>query len=179
MKPYYSIEELAKILNDPIDVVADGLIACGLVPIFDGKPADLSTWTCLRPAYTSDGARIICTDMRVEPDPSRVVVSSINFPQAWKDCIGVEDQEVQYLENNNASNYSTKWLEIMKAAISEFFDPRRNPDAKKDEVIAWINAKAVKAKLGESTSVASTIFTIIKPEHHNPKKERVEPQQDQ
>lgn len=75
---------------------------------------------------------------------------------------------------NNAATYSTKWLEIQQAAIAQFFNPRRNPDAKKEAVIEWINAKAVEAKLGESNNIASTIFTIIKPENHDPKKKRVE-----
>lgn len=75
--------------------------------------------------------------------------------------------------------YSTKWLEIQQAAIAQFFNPRRYPDAKKGEVIEWINTQAVSAGLGESNNIASTIFTIIKPENHDPKKKRVEPQQAQ
>jgi hypothetical protein len=78
--------------------------------------------------------------------------------------------------NENAANYSTKWLNIQEAAIAQFFNPRRNPDAKKEAVIEWINLQAVSAGLGESNNTASTIFTIIKPENHDPKKKRVEPQ---
>lgn len=81
--------------------------------------------------------------------------------------------------SNNSSIYSTKWLEVQKAAIAYFFNPRRNPDAKKDEVIKWINAQAVSAGLVESQNVASAIFSIIKPENHDPKKIRSEPQQGQ
>ena len=73
-------------------------------------------------------------------------------------------------------SYSTKWLEIQQAAIAQFFNPRRNPDAKKNEVIGWINLQAVNVGLGESNNIASTIFTIIKPENHDPKKKRAEPQ---
>lgn len=72
--------------------------------------------------------------------------------------------------------YSTKWLEIQQAAITQFFNPRRNPDAKKEEVISWINSRAANSGLVESNNIASTIFTIIKPENHDPKKKRVEPQ---
>lgn len=86
----------------------------------------------------------------------------------------VTDKPLQSLPN-----YSTKWLEIQQAAIAQFFNPRRNPDAKKDEVIEWINTQAVSAGLGESNNIASTIFTIIKPENHDPKKKRCEPQQAQ
>lgn len=86
----------------------------------------------------------------------------------------VTDKPLQSLPD-----YSTKWLEIQQAAIAQFFNPRRNPDAKKDEVIEWINTQAANAKLGESNNIASTIFTIIKPENHDPKKKRVEPKQGQ
>lgn len=86
----------------------------------------------------------------------------------------VTDKPLQTLPD-----YSTKWLEIQQAAIAQFFNPRRNPDAKKDEVIEWINTQAANAGLGESNNIASTIFTIIKPEKHDPKKKRVEPQQAQ
>ena len=75
--------------------------------------------------------------------------------------------------NLSGDTYSTKWLEIQQAAIAQFFNPRRNPDAKKEEVISWINLQAVNAGLGESNNIASTIFTIIKPENHDPKKKRV------
>ena len=80
---------------------------------------------------------------------------------------------------DNAERYSTKWLEIQQATIAHFFNPRRNPDAKKEEVIEWINTQAANAGLGKSNNIASTIFTIIKPENHDPKNERVEPQQAQ
>jgi hypothetical protein len=72
------------------------------------------------------------------------------------------------------TNYSTKWLLIQQDAISQFFQPRRNPDAKKEEIIEWINSQAVVRGLGASNNIASTIFTIIKPENHDPKKTRGE-----
>lgn len=75
-----------------------------------------------------------------------------------------------------APTYSTSWLAIQQAAINQFFNPRRNPDAKKDEVTDWIKEQALAAGLPDSQNVASTIFTIIKPENHDPKKKRVEPQ---
>ena len=109
------------------------------------------------------------------------------FPPAWLDDsikfgLYVPKHETvgeEVIVTNNSSTYSTKWLVIQQAAIAEFFYPRRNPDAKKGEVIGWINSQATKAGLGESNNIASTIFTIIKPENHDPKKKRVEPQQSQ
>ncbi len=72
--------------------------------------------------------------------------------------------------------YSTKWLEVQQAAIAEFFSPRRNVDAKKEEVILWVEAKAREFKITDPNRIATSIFTIIKPEDHSPRKRRVAPQ---
>lgn len=72
--------------------------------------------------------------------------------------------------------YSTKWLAIQQATIVQFFNPRRNPDAKREEVVKWIKQQAETAGLPSSNNIATTIFTIIKPANHDPKKKRVEPQ---
>ncbi len=90
-----------------------------------------------------------------------------------------KQEAAQPAQTTSAPAYSTHWLTIQNAAIAQFFNPRRNPDAKKEEVIEWINTQAVGAGLGESNNIASTIFTIIKPENHDPKKKRVEPQKTQ
>ncbi len=116
--------------------------------------------------------------------PTKFVEWSLskNFRPAWLDnaidfgLYTLEQKSIAKIPNvNNFSTYSTKWLEIQQAAIDEFFNPRRNPDAKKEEVIAWINTQAVKSGLVESNNIAKTIFTIIKPENHDPKKKRIEP----
>lgn len=112
---------------------------------------------------------------------------SKGFRPAWLDRaieFGLYTPKQENITNkiapaNNAEHYSTKWLDIQQAAIAQFFNPRRNPDAKKEEVIGWINSQAVNAGLGESNNIASTIFTIIKPDNHDPKKKRIEPQQGQ
>jgi hypothetical protein len=70
--------------------------------------------------------------------------------------------------------YSTDWLAIQNAAIARFFSPRRNPDAKREEVVDWIISEAARAGLQESRNIAAAIFTIIKPDDHDPKKKRVE-----
>lgn len=75
-----------------------------------------------------------------------------------------------------APPYSTAWLNIQQAAIAQFFNPRRNPDAKRDEVIEWIKQQAEVAGLPESNNTATSIFTIIKLANHDPKKKRGEPQ---
>ena len=75
--------------------------------------------------------------------------------------------------------YSTKWLEVQQAAIEEFFSPRHEVDAKKEEVIQWIEMKAKELKIRDPNRIATSIFTIIKPEDHSPRKRRVAPQKDQ
>lgn len=76
------------------------------------------------------------------------------------------------LQPKTKLHYSTPWLTIQDAAIAEFFNPRRNPDSKKDEVVKWISLKAASAGLQESRQIAEAIFTMIKPEDHDPKKKR-------
>lgn len=68
--------------------------------------------------------------------------------------------------------YSTQWLEVIQAAIAEFFTPRRNPDAKREEVVEWIKSYAASSGLADSENIAQAIFTIIKPTDHNPRKRR-------
>lgn len=68
--------------------------------------------------------------------------------------------------------YSTPVLAVLNAAITEFFEPRRNPDAKREEVVKWIKSKMLDAGLADSDNIAAAIFTIIKPENHDPKKRR-------
>ena len=68
--------------------------------------------------------------------------------------------------------YSTPYIEIMNATIAEFFEPRRNPDAKKFEIVEWVRERMKEAKLPESESMATAIFTISKPSDHDPRKQR-------
>ncbi len=70
------------------------------------------------------------------------------------------------------SSYSTPYLLVLKAAIEEFFYPRKDVDAKKEEVVEWIKAKALSVGLPESDNIAGAIFTIIKPTDHDPKRRK-------
>ncbi|SFH60632.1 hypothetical protein SAMN05216299_1333 [Nitrosospira sp. Nsp14] len=72
-------------------------------------------------------------------------------------------------------SYSTAWLDILTRAIAQFFNPRRDLDPKREEVVEWIISEAAKAGLPQSKNIAVAIFTIIKPDDHDPKKKRVEP----
>ncbi|SFN91097.1 hypothetical protein SAMN05216386_2165 [Nitrosospira briensis] len=71
--------------------------------------------------------------------------------------------------------YSTRWLTLLEATINHFYNPRRDPDAKKEEVVEWITSTGAYAGLKVSRQIAETIFTIIKPEDHDPKKKGAEP----
>lgn len=95
---------------------------------------------------------------------------------------GINDLESKDLTINPAhvasiakmaeSNYSTGLLKIQNLAINEFFNPRKSVDAKQDEVVEWIKAEGKKLNIGVSDNVAASMFTIIKPPDHNPKKKR-------
>lgn len=87
------------------------------------------------------------------------------------------------LENEDGQSqdlpHTTKWLEIQKAAIREFFYPRPELDVKSEVVIPWIEEEAKKAGLTGSNRIASAMFTMIKPEDHDPRNKRVQPKEDQ
>ncbi|MDP1645228.1 MAG: hypothetical protein Q8L71_06955 [Thiobacillus sp.] len=68
--------------------------------------------------------------------------------------------------------YSTPHLVVLKDAIAEFFEPRRDKDAKKEEVVEWIKSKMTASGMADSENIAQAIFTIIKPLDHDPRKRR-------
>ncbi len=84
MKPFYSIQELANILNEDIYSVADALVASGVTPTRNGKPADLSRWRRPRPARS--GETIFINLMAPEPDdhfPNEFIVLASHLPAEW------------------------------------------------------------------------------------------------
>lgn len=87
--------------------------------------------------------------------------------------IPVERQSLA--QTTKDSVYETDLLKIQQLAILEFFNPRRAVDAKKDEVTQWVKDKGNELNLNVSDNVAEAIFTIIKPQDHNPKIKRVKP----
>jgi hypothetical protein len=68
--------------------------------------------------------------------------------------------------------YSTPTLAILNASVNKFFEPRREKDAKRDEVVEWIKEQMKAAKMPDSDNVAAAIFTIIKPVDHDPRRRR-------
>lgn len=88
MKPYYSIDELSKILQAPFYDVASGLIASGSTLIYNGKPADIAQWKSFIP-LSLDGIDKFTLNILKDPfpDPARVMVDGEILSQSWKDCI--------------------------------------------------------------------------------------------
>ncbi|HUM99187.1 MAG: hypothetical protein B7X12_00640 [Halothiobacillus sp. 20-53-49] len=70
------------------------------------------------------------------------------------------------------TNYTTPYMEIMKETIATYFEPRRDIDAKREEVVEWVNKRLIEVGIGDSKNIATAIFTIIKPTDHNPRKRR-------
>lgn len=69
--------------------------------------------------------------------------------------------------------YTTNLLQIQNLAITNFFNPRKNVDARQEEVTKWIIDKGRELGIAVSNNVADSMFTIIKPIDHNPKQRRV------
>ena len=76
-------------------------------------------------------------------------------------------------EPTQINSYTTEYINIMQAAISEFFETRRNFDASREKVVPWIKSLMKTKGLPDSENIASAMFTIIKPPDHDPRKKRV------
>jgi hypothetical protein len=107
----------------------------------------------------------------IDNSPLLSLLEAKDAPVSVSKC----DAELARPQLRPISIYSTDWLAIQNATITRFFSPRRNPDAKREEVVDWIISEAARAGLQESKNIAVAIFTIIKPDDHDPKKKRVEP----
>jgi hypothetical protein len=68
--------------------------------------------------------------------------------------------------------YSTPFLAILNATVAEFFEPRRDRDAKKEAVVEWIKEQMKASNMADSDNMAAAIFTIVKPVDHDPRRRR-------
>lgn len=97
-------------------------------------------------------------------------------PDLWTfaaiEISGLDSQETGEDATSTDNCYSTPLLMIMNAAIAEFFMPRCDKDAKREEVVKWIKTQMSAAKMPDSENIAAAIFTIIKPIDHDPRKRR-------
>lgn len=71
-----------------------------------------------------------------------------------------------------STGYVTPWLLIQRAAIKKFFDPRHDRDFKSKEVVDWIILQATHEGILNPKNISEAIFTIIKPEDHDPRIDR-------
>lgn len=86
-----------------------------------------------------------------------------------------EKNQISQSKQQPAETYTfdiTSLLELTIKANVQFFSPRKSIDAKKGEVVEWIKAEGKKLNLEVSDNVTASMFTIIKPTNHNPKKKR-------
>lgn len=101
-----------------------------------------------------------------EWNPSEIIITREERDRFEREHNMIEPREPATM------TYRTEYIDVMHAAISEFFEPRRTRDPKKNEVVSWINERLIERGLGKSENTASTMFTIIKPADHNPRKEK-------
>lgn len=150
MKPCYTIEELANILQMPIYNVAAGLLSAGVVPFINDKPADLSQWGSRGPIRTGENEFILISGQLPDPDPERVVVNSEAFTQTWKDAIskaerqenaiGASETTGQPVFDKASPTYAPE-LDIAMQAWREVSttDGKGNPKAR---IKTWLSANA-------------------------------------
>ncbi len=84
MKLFYSIRELADILEEDIFSVADALCAIGVKPTRNGKPYDLTRWA--RPRPIPNGGTIFVRLNAPRPDhyfPEEFIVLADHLPATW------------------------------------------------------------------------------------------------
>lgn len=109
MKPFYSIREIADILNKDVYAVCNGLIASRVPAYFNGKCIDLSKYDCFRPI--GSGERVfINLSGPPKPSPSTVIVSTEDLPESWMQsiCPKAESshQEHHLLESESADPHT-------------------------------------------------------------------------
>ena len=83
-----------------------------------------------------------------------------------------EEKVSDYKQLTIPNENSTGWLEILVETLRVHFPENRARDPKKASVVEWIKAEAKKKGINPSDNIANAIFTIIKPDNHNPKKPR-------
>lgn len=166
MNPYYSIAELARLLDDDDARVADALVACGVPLIYKGKPADLSRWERIQPRkFNSDGAEVIYVKTGGSdpfPSPEAVVVSADALPESWtirlKGLLGNGAQDGNEVVKISPcrwpwGNYETDLLRNLAAAAERFwrlYDPTDNTTAPTNQQVTdWLKQQGVAVRTAE------------------------------
>lgn len=166
-KPYYSIAELAKLFDDDYYRIADGLISCGAMLIFEGKPADISKWE--RPSPTRRGPNgeyiiFVTTGGRSGPipDPEEVIISVEAMPVSWVQSIDeLESRDRQ--DGNGVVTMSGDTYERLQRAVVNFPNKFNGYEASPPlmkEVVYWLQNAGI-----SSTDRERLIFAKMLAEH--------------
>jgi hypothetical protein len=106
MKPFYSIREIADLLNEDVCAVCNGLVASGVPAYFNGKGIELAEYNCFRPIRSGE---TIYINLGKHPDPSpdTVIVSIETLPESWVQSLGSAEgvplQEESFLEPESST----------------------------------------------------------------------------
>ncbi|MCP5187032.1 MAG: hypothetical protein H6991_04640 [Pseudomonadales bacterium] len=119
------------------------------------------------------------TNLVIRGDESPYIL--VHHPYTWNPLnviVSREERDRFEFEHSISRNserqseYDTAYLKVLREAIFEFFEPRRQLDAKSEVVVEWIENRLQLAGLEGSRRIAHAMFTIIKPVDHNPRKRR-------
>ncbi len=107
MKPFYSIRELAELLNEEVYRVADGLVACGIPAIFMGKEIVLAKHECFQPPRqgTRSTIYVFTGDRPAEPSAGNVIVATEKFPESW--IVALTEPETSIEHSTDAKPLTT------------------------------------------------------------------------
>ncbi len=82
MKPFYSIQEIADLLNEDVSSVSNGLIASGVPAHFNGKRINLAEYDCFRPIGSGETI-FVYLGGPPKPSPYTTIVSIEDLPESW------------------------------------------------------------------------------------------------
>ena len=158
MKSFYSIQELADILETNIYSVADGLAACGVTPYCDGRKANISDWR--RPISVRGNEIFVTTGIAIEPNPDTVVVSTEALPLLWVQNIKDATSALARADGQDKNhkqwpwgNRETELLRKLASAAEKLWslydpiDPTTAPTKK--QVIDWLKNEGVSRRVAE------------------------------
>lgn len=86
MKPSYSVDELAEILDQDVYTVANGLVAAGISTFHNGRKVDLADYECFHPMYNGESV-FVRTGVRPSPNQYTIIVSTSALPELWLQSI--------------------------------------------------------------------------------------------
>lgn len=182
LKPFYSIQELADLLEAKVHSIADGLVACGVPAFYAGKEVTLSKYECFRPTNNQPSCIYIRTDAignviaPHSPDPRTVTVSTDVLPPLWVECInkakstddkdeiGIEEHKTLPISECNANNQEIRGKTFIKLmTVIEAFPNKyeaKNPKLK-DDVRGWLRDEM------DCSDREAQVFGSIIAEHFN------------